>query len=1101
MLKRWLLSILTLLIAMVVALLITLSTQSGTRWFLQTVVVKLAPGHLRFKQIDGRLLSHLRLSGVHFDNAAVSLTAQSVMLAWRPWYFLRWQGRIDTLQVEQLVVWLSAPDPLDEATPPEAKHDLQPLKWPVYWPTIDVRDVQFQDSTLHIDAQQTLHVAQVRMQAACDLYGVNGLLALDQVSQNLRTWVKRATLHWQGPWSHYHLDAAWQGAAPTQNLALVATGNATQLRITQVSGSLWPRQSELTSQLIWYPSIQLHAQAKSPDLDFSQWFPAWPSHLRVNFEADAALDSHSWQLKEARLKIHQWQGICRQLPVKAEGQLAWLQDQLRLDHWRLQSGSAFMKADGLLSTKFADFSWQLNVPALHDLLPLASGSIASNGALKIHGDKANIQWQAAVKQVQYQTFTMKHLQADVAFHTGQPSQFAIHVVGDGWRWASQQLTRLSLISQGDYQAHQITAQFTTPQWQGLAQLNGGFVGAEWRGAWQRWDIQAARQAAFRLKEPVALYVSQQRVGNATPLCLQQSRQFVCLQGHWQANNGWQVDLTSSPLSLTPWQFLLPEAWRMSGFVQTEIHLKGQATALPQGQVHIAAKGLALNYQHLKTALALPLGVFDLQATLQPFAATAKASLTGQLGQVEVNAHLPAWSQLTEDWREQTLSATLKGQFSAEPWRALASPSVEGLQGTLLVQAGINGRLGQPKVDLTATVKNAQARLMASNIWLKPIELEVKGDPREQLTVNGRVQSGPGSVVITGVLDQLLQNPRVQLQLKGQRFLASHLASYEVLASPDLQLVYQNPQLSLRGSVAIPEASLRFVDYQKSVVSLTSDVVYVDGDASVLDFVSDVQLTLGDKVSLQYGGLKGRLVGGINVHESPNRPTSGSGEIRLVDATYHAFGQMFTISQGIARFSGGAITNPWVNIQASRKLTNVVPVSETGSVVQSQQIVGINDDLLVGVRILGPLKTSQIKLFSMPAGLSQADILSYLLLGRPTSEATGSGAQMLMSAASMLNNGSGPILQLQQQLKSTLGLEVDVGATSQVSKENQSVTQNTSVILGKALSPRLFLNYSIGIVQPVNTLRLTYKISPRWSAQSETSSLGNGGDLFYTINRK
>ena len=49
-----------------------------------------------------------------------------------------------------------------------------------------------------------------------------------------------------------------------------------------------------------------------------------------------------------------------------------------------------------------------------------------------------------------------------------------------------------------------------------------------------------------------------------------------------------------------------------------------------------------------------------------------------------------------------------------------------------------------------------------------------------------------------------------------------------------------------------------------------------------------------------------------------------------------------------------------------------------------------------------------------------------------------------------------------------------------------------------LSPKLFIGYSIGLIEPINTIHVRYKISKNWQLRSKSNSLGNGIDLFYTF---
>ena len=58
----------------------------------------------------------------------------------------------------------------------------------------------------------------------------------------------------------------------------------------------------------------------------------------------------------------------------------------------------------------------------------------------------------------------------------------------------------------------------------------------------------------------------------------------------------------------------------------------------------------------------------------------------------------------------------------------------------------------------------------------------------------------------------------------------------------------------------------------------------------------------------------------------------------------------------------------------------------------------------------------------------------------------------------------------------------------------------SLLVGKYLTPELFVSYGIGIFEPVSTLRLRYTLSSRWKLIGEASALSSAADLFYVIER-
>ena len=56
----------------------------------------------------------------------------------------------------------------------------------------------------------------------------------------------------------------------------------------------------------------------------------------------------------------------------------------------------------------------------------------------------------------------------------------------------------------------------------------------------------------------------------------------------------------------------------------------------------------------------------------------------------------------------------------------------------------------------------------------------------------------------------------------------------------------------------------------------------------------------------------------------------------------------------------------------------------------------------------------------------------------------------------------------------------------------------SFVIGKYLSPRLYVSYGLGIFDPVSTIRMKYALSKRLEVVTETSAAASGADLNYTI---
>ena len=131
---------------------------------------------------------------------------------------------------------------------------------------------------------------------------------------------------------------------------------------------------------------------------------------------------------------------------------------------------------------------------------------------------------------------------------------------------------------------------------------------------------------------------------------------------------------------------------------------------------------------------------------------------------------------------------------------------------------------------------------------------------------------------------------------------------------------------------------------------------------------------------------------------------------------------------------------------------------------------------------GPLRRPQFTLFSEPS-LPQNQIASMLIVGRTSIQEDGDGSTELSAE----EQGSA---LLAGQLGKYVGLD-DVGLT------RDQATGDQSLVLGKYLSPRLYVSYGISLIEEINTLKLRYTIGDRWTVSVESGS-ETGADVEYRI---
>ena len=160
-------------------------------------------------------------------------------------------------------------------------------------------------------------------------------------------------------------------------------------------------------------------------------------------------------------------------------------------------------------------------------------------------------------------------------------------------------------------------------------------------------------------------------------------------------------------------------------------------------------------------------------------------------------------------------------------------------------------------------------------------------------------------------------------------------------------------------------------------------------------------------------------------------------------------------------------------------------------------------LLVGVQLQGTVNSPKITFYANRGNLSQADILSYILLGYATAKTeTPGNTDFLLRALAAANVTSQGLLgkeNIATVIQNGLGLsEMGVESETTTDSSGNPLDRQSAFVVGKSLSRKFYARYSIGLLDPVNVFQLRYVFNKHCAIQSDSSSLGNGGDVLYTI---
>jgi translocation and assembly module TamB len=139
-------------------------------------------------------------------------------------------------------------------------------------------------------------------------------------------------------------------------------------------------------------------------------------------------------------------------------------------------------------------------------------------------------------------------------------------------------------------------------------------------------------------------------------------------------------------------------------------------------------------------------------------------------------------------------------------------------------------------------------------------------------------------------------------------------------------------------------------------------------------------------------------------------------------------------------------------------------------------------------------------------MSQTDILAFLVSGKSASDTlTQQEGSAMKAAASSLGGAAGSLVA--QELANRLGIGGFVDISMQNSLNQGSLaqgytgggafggTQGTALFLGKYLTPRIYVQYGMGLFQNAYVFRLRYDLTRHWKVQTETGEY-SGGDLLF-----
>jgi translocation and assembly module TamB len=859
---------------------------------------------------------------------------------------------------------------------------------------------------------------------------------------------------------------------PPGRWVLAGRGGREKMNIRSLRGDVLRGRVTAAGTIVWTPSVSWRVKLSGDGINPGVLYPEWPGSLGFAAASDGVLRDGG---PYGRVDLTDLGGNLRGNPVAGRVRLELAGNRYRLPRLDLRSGSARVTAAGAFTKDAANLDWRLEAPNLGEALPDAGGSVTAQGNLTGPWKAPRVRTEASGDSFVFRTYNVQTLalKADVDLARDGPMLIDLDATNVGA--GEQRFDTVTVDGRGTRRAHEIALAVRAEQGTFDLTLAGGLQGTTaWSGEIRRLDLRNEQTGDWSLAGPAALAAGTTGA-SLRDFCWTSGGARLCAQGQWTQTGPWNASGTVADLPFSLFKPFLPPDLEITGGVNGSFQGQGTTGGFITANVDLRPGPGEVRYP-TESGETATVRYEQGTATLT----AGRGGLAGHLllnfpetGRFEGTLSLPQYNSFGAPLQQQTLGGRIVASFTNLGLVEAFVPDIKNPQGVVDADLTLAGTAAAPRAIGSAELRGAQVDVPRLGIEVRQIDLMAKSDAQGILQLQGSARSGGGTVKIAGNVPLDARPSRITVE--GRRFLASDTKEAKVFVSPRLLIAAEYPRVDVTGDVEVPETEINQQKRKRAAIPVSQDVIIVPPSEEAaqtpkqpLELHARVRVILGDKVNVKAFGFSGRPTGSLLVVEQPGKATVGVGELEVKDGIYKAYGQDLTLDRGRVVFAGGPLDNPGLDLRAYRKA---------------------DDGTVAGMNIRGTLKSPQATLYSDPP-MGESEALAYLLLGHPLGQASPQEGDLLANAANSLGLKGGNLAA--KKIAARFGLE-------EARIESTGGLREASVVVGKYLSPRLYVTYGLGLFEPVSTFKIRYLLGRAWTLQAE-QGVGTSADFLYTVER-
>lgn len=851
---------------------------------------------------------------------------------------------------------------------------------------------------------------------------------------------------------------------PELGLELTGNGNLESLHVNEMTIRGLGGTASARGEFAWRPQISWDMQLQAQHIDPGVYWKNWTGD--INLQGGIAGEYGPNSLN-TNLNIASLNGTLRNYPLQASGNAMLKNRQWSSRGLELRLGKNSLAMSGTVGETVAA-QWDARMPDLKALWPTLSGRLVGQGVLEGKPAQLSFTGRLQVEKLEYQNYAADYINISAVSSSGQrPSgknfNHSIRIEARDIKTGGFFINSLQSELNGNVDSHAILANMSTPYGTLVLRTTGRWRAPQWHATLQQAMLSDTAAGTWQLQAPSSLSISSDSY-SLTRTCWQQNQATACASGN-VGNSEINVDvvLNALPLDLAkPWLPVNMEIdGRLNGRLQATGPIAGPTGTLTlqpdDGRFFVKqADEEPESYAWRNAGLTVDFadGAYHLTAGLQ----------LPQQGEASADVKLNAQKQL---------DGMIDLHFTQLAWLEAWTPPLRNIQGALNAELNLTGTLEHPQWRGSAGLHEASTAIPSLGIELKDVTATLKSGGQNRVSIEGIAASGPGQIRFDGQLNTApAKSWQLNLDVTGNRFEVVNTPEARVLATPDLVVNASKELIYVKGSVKLPEVDIQLKNLPNRAVKVSEDAVIVNEtetgaeQAGGIPIKTDIKLILGDKVHFKGFGFEARLSGDLELIEEPGQPNLAYGTLTINEGRYKAYGQNLSVEQGKLIFQG-PYDDPGLDIRAVRK----------------------TPDVTVGLNIGGTLKNIRSTVFSEPA-LPESEAIAILLTGKRLSNTSKSEANLLVNAIASL--GIKKSKSLTNELSETFGLDV-------LTIESESGLEQSSLTIGKYLTPRLYVKYVIGLFDQLTKFALEYRLTEHIVVEAQ-SGKDQSMDIIYRIER-